>query len=259
MTISRDDPFYSAKSRLQRAEDKISELDTEIWKYRNEHPPALVCELDEPDRLTKTYKFKFIQPFPDSWAHLPIEALEAMRSALDQAAFAAAKLSGNTRLKATQFPIADSLPELENQIGGRKVCKDVPDAIVRVFRSFKPYKGENDTLWALNKLRNSNHTHIIPVIVRGANVRMRHSAKSTAPLTGLAPYFDGAKNEIPFARGPADGQFAFGASPTFLIGFDESAITGRKHAVSFLTAAVNECEEIVQAVETACLQLGFIK
>jgi hypothetical protein len=95
------------------------ELDTAIFEYRSKHPPAPICEPDEPDGRTKTYKFKFTAPFPDSWTHLPIEILEATRSALDQCAYAAAKLSGNKRLKRTQFPIADSLDDLNNLITGR--------------------------------------------------------------------------------------------------------------------------------------------
>jgi hypothetical protein len=259
MAISQDDPFYSAKSRLQRAEEKISELDTAIWEYRSKHPPDLICEPDEPDRRTKTYKFKFAVPFPDSWTHLPIEILEATRSALDQCAYAAANLSGNTRLKRTQFPIADTLDNLKNLVAGRKVCEDVPDAIVALFIRFKPYKGGNGELWALNQLRNSTHTQLVPIAVRGANITIRHSTRSIGELTGLDPVYDSAKNELPFARASIDDHHAFGASPSFNIGFEQSVAPDRRHAVAFLTAAVNTVENIVHETETACMRLGFIK
>jgi hypothetical protein len=258
MTISRDDPFYSAKARLQRAEDKISELDTTIWLYRDKHPPSVVCEPDEPDRRTKTYKFKFSVPFPDSWTHLAIEVLEATRSALDQCGFAAAKLSGNTRLKRTNFPFADSLTELENHITGRKACDDIPPVIIAVFKRFKPYKGGNDTLWGMNKLRNSNHTQLIPVGLRRANILIHHRELLSGQLIGLDPLFDSTKHELPFARAAIDENFEFSAYPAFEIGFEETEITGRRHAVAFLTAAVNEVEEIVEATEIACKRLGYI-
>jgi len=220
MPIAHDDPFFSAKSRLQRAEEKISELDTAIWHYRDKHPPDLICEADEPDRRTKTYKFKFTAPFPDSWTHLPMEILEATRSALDQCAYAAAKLSGNTRLKATQFPIADSLDNLDNPITGRKVCKDIPDAVVAIFIRFKPYKGGNDTLWALNKLRNSTPCAFFRSRCEAQTSPFAKVPRSTGELTGLDPIFDRA-NELPFARAPIDEHFAFGAYPAFNIGFEE--------------------------------------
>ena len=71
MANSKSDPFFHPKARLKRAEEKISELDTTIWEYRYKHPPALVCEPDEPDRLTKTYKFKFaaVSGQLDAFAH----------------------------------------------------------------------------------------------------------------------------------------------------------------------------------------------
>src|SRR5262249_11052405 len=160
------------------------------------------------ERRTKTYKFKFHAPFPDSWTHLPIEILEAIRSALDQCAYAAAKHSGNIRLKRTQFPIAKSFDDLKNLINRRKVCEDVPDAIVEVFVNSRPYKGGNNTLWVLNKLRNSTHTHLIPIAVRGASVMVRHrGAPGADELVALNPVFDRAKYEIPFARGPIEGHF----------------------------------------------------
>lgn len=258
-TISRDHPFYSARSRITRAEEKISELDEAIWRYREKYPPSVVCEPDEPDRRTKTYKFKFAAPFPESWTHLSIEVLEAARSALDQTGFAAAKVSGNTRLKRTQFPIADSFDDLNNLICGRKVCNDIPNEIVEIFRSFEPYKGGNDTLWALNKLRNSNHTELIPVQVRGANITIHHHSPPRWPhdLDGLNPVFDSAKYEIPFARGPIDAEFTFNAHPLFNIGFHEPSMKDRRHAVAFLTAVVNQVDDIICDVATACRRLGF--
>jgi hypothetical protein len=254
-----NDPFHSAKSRLQRAEEKVTELNSAIRRYSDEHPPDLVCEFDEPDRRTKTYKFKFFRPFPDNWTHLPIEVLEATRSALDQCAYAAAKVSGNVRLKRTQFPIADGLDELRNLITGRKVCEDVPPAIVAVFERFKPYKGGNDTLWALNKFRNATHTKLVPIAVRGADISVRRSGISTGELIILDPIFDSEKYELPFARSAVENHHAFGASPTFSIGFEETIATNSRHAPAFLKAAVNMADDIVEAVEKACVALGYIK
>jgi hypothetical protein len=77
-------------------------------------------------------------------------------------------------------------------------------------------------------------------------------------LIGINPIFDSAKRELPFARAPIDDQFTFGAYPFFNIGFEEPSITGRRHAVAFLTAAVKEVEKVVEATEFACRILGYI-
>jgi hypothetical protein len=216
----------------------------------------LIREPDS-DGTAQLFKFKFRVPFPISWTHSAIEALEAMRSVLDQAAYAAAIASGKITPKRTQFPIADSPDELENLIVGRKVCKDVPDEIVAVFRSFKPYKGGNDTLWTLNKLRNSNHTHLIPVGIQWASVRISQSDRSDE-ITPIDPIFDRAKNEIIFARGPIGGHFAFGAQPTFFVSFDDIQVTGRKQAIVVRRAAASVVENVMEETETACRRLGFI-
>jgi len=256
MTIPQNDPFYSAKSSLLRAENHITDFDTAIWRYRDEHPPAYVTELD-PDGRTQTLKFRFTEPFPQTWIDSATDALIATRSALDQACYAASKVSGNTSLRHTQFPIAASADDFDNLISGRKVCKDIPDAIVALIRRFKPYKGGNDTLWTLNKLRHSVHTELVPVDIKGGNVWIYHAVGS-AEVTALNPIFDRTTNEMPFARVPADANLNCKAHPTLLIGFDHPEIAGRQHAVAFLAGAVSEVEQIVEAIETACCRLGFI-
>jgi hypothetical protein len=48
---------------------------------------------------------------------------------------------------------------------------------------------------------------------------------------------------------PLTKKFQFTAHPTFNIGFPEPEITGCRDAVTFLTATVNEVEQIVEATE----------
>jgi hypothetical protein len=79
-----------------------------------------------------------------------MEIIEALRSALDQAGAACAVLTGKTNPKKSYFPFADSGPELTKVIKGR--CKDLPGEIISLFRSFQPYQGGNDPLWAMNKI-----------------------------------------------------------------------------------------------------------
>jgi hypothetical protein len=260
MAALQDDPFYSPRASLSRAENHISDLDDTIWKYRSTYPPDLVTELD-PGGLTQSIKLRFTKSFPQSWTDSAVDALVALRSALDQAAFAAAKVSGNKRPKKTQFPIADSFNALDSLIS--RVCKDVPVAIVRLFRQFKPYKGGNDTLWILNKLRNSLHTDLVPVTIGGANVLIRRR-RGSLKLTLVSPVFDRTKREIVFARAPAkarliepDKALKLKAYPTFQIWFDDPTLS--QDAVAFLTGAQNEIEKIVDDIEVACCRLGFIK
>jgi hypothetical protein len=158
MAISRD-PFYSPRARLKRANEHISRLHKRVERFFWQAPYRQVIELDA-DGVTQLYKFKFTKRLPESCTHSAAEALEALRSVLEQTGFAAAVASGKVNPKKTQFPIGDDLIGLENLIN-RKVSKDLPDEILALFRSFKPYKGGNDTIWALNKLANAKHTSLI--------------------------------------------------------------------------------------------------
>ena len=141
----------------------------------------------------------------------------------------------------------------------RKVCEDIPPEIVALFRLLQPYKGGNNTFWAMNKLRHSTHTQLIPVAFRGANVILRHRASSPDSLEILNPAFDSAKNEIPFARSSIEDECTFEAYPTFNVGFQETEITGYREAVSFLTDAVNEVKHVLEVFERACKRLGYLR
>ncbi len=176
---------------------------------------------------------------------------------MDQTGYAAAVASGKTSPKKTQFPISDSLTELENLIVGRKVCKDIPDEIVSLFRSFKPCKGGNDTLWTLNQLRNSAHTSLVPVMVGGANIEIRHG-RGSAEIIAVDPIYDSEKNEIVFGRGTVGEHRNYSVSPSFNISFNDARVRRREHALTFFYRAGGMVEDILASTETKCRKLGFI-
>jgi hypothetical protein len=190
------DPFHSPKARLKRANEHIERLHKRIERFIQKHPYKQVTEPDI-DGVTQLYKFKFTRPLPESCTHSATE-LETLRSTLDQTGYAAAVVSGKILPKRTQFPIGDDATGLENLIR-RNVSKDLPDEILTLFRSFKPYKGGNNAIWALNKLANAKHTSLIPVgMVADAMIDVHVWAHNAILIEN--PVFDREKNEIVFAR-----------------------------------------------------------
>jgi hypothetical protein len=252
-----DSAFYSASSRLARGYEHLSELERQIKTFLFEKPYDLVREVDPNDGSYQLLKFKFSKRLPETCTHLAAEALEALRSALDQAAYAAAVVSGKVRPKGTQFPISDSAANLENLITGRKVCSDVPDEIVTIFRSFHPYKGANNPLWALNKLRNSTHTVLIPIQVGGLNVFVHHRTGS-APIEPLKAIYDRAKNEIVFGRARVGEHLNYDVRPTFNVAFEQTEIAGNEYVFGFLARSARLVEDILVSTEAECRRLGFI-
>jgi hypothetical protein len=252
-----DSPFYSAGSRLARGYEHISELERQIRSFLANKPYELVRDIDPSDGRYQHLKFKFSDRLPERATFLATEALEALRFALDQAGYAAAVASGKVSPKRTQFPIADSPGELDNLIDGRKVCRDVPEKVVRLFRSFKPYKGSGSTLWALNKLRNSGHKKLIPVAIGGALITL-HDHSGPGNIMPVSPVYDSAENEIVFGRAPIEQQLHYNVRPTFNVCFDQTEVAGDEYVFGFLARSAREVERIIVSTEAECRRLGLV-
>ncbi len=263
MTViwDEDSAFYSASSRLARGYEHISQMERQIRQFFADKPYDLVRDIDPTDRSYQRLKFKFSKRLPDSCTFLAAEALEALRFSLDQAGYAAAVLSGKTNPKRTQFPIADSPVELDNLIVGRKACNDIPKEIVSLFRSFKPYKGEDDTLnplWAMNKLRNNGHKKLIPVRVGGSTISV-YNRSQTGWISPVNPAYDSAENEIVFGRAPITDQLDYNVRQTFSVCFDETEVGNREYIFGFLMRSARFVEDILVSTEAECRKIGLIK
>jgi hypothetical protein len=128
----KTDPFESPKRRLARGKQHIRRLDKRIQTFLKKQPHKRVAEPD-PDGSV-VHAIKFTRNFPDSWVDAAVEALEAVRSALDQAGYAAAILGGAVDPKNAYFPIADTDADLDNVTKGR--CRDLPREVSALFRGF---------------------------------------------------------------------------------------------------------------------------
>lgn len=252
MTLPRSNPFYSPYRRLIRAQKHLVNLDRNIKRFFDKRPYTLMSELD-PDGIHEIHKFRFSKKIPDIWDDLIFEALFNMRAVLDQSAYASAICSGNAKPRKAIFAIGDDETKFENGMKGW--AKDVPDVVKALFRRFKPYKGGNNAIWALNQLRNSAHTSLVTVWI-GGNVHVRHLAP--ADFDGLNPAWDRSKNEIKFLRGKLGQPWNHRVHPTFVVGLDAIDIVGRQPAISFLNTAFGEVKNVLIATENTCRAFGFV-
>jgi hypothetical protein len=259
MTIiwDADSPFYSASSRLARGYEHISQMERQIRKFFADKPYDLVRDIDPADGRYQRLKFKFSKRLPASCTLLATEALEALRFSLDQAGYASATLGGKTDPKRTQFPVSDSAEELDNLINGRGVCRDIPDEIVALFRSFKPYKGSGSTLWALNKLRNSGHKKLIPVHLGGSTISV-YNRSDTGWISPVNPAYDSIEDQIVFGRAPITDHLNYHARPTFNVCFDQAEVAGKEYVFGFLMRSAREVEDILVSTEARCREIGLI-
>ncbi len=152
----------SPKRTLNRAKHHILDLHQRVAAFLIQKPYAGVVEFDS--TTTKyLHKLKLTKPFPDDFATIAADAAGNLRDVLDQVGYAVAVAAGATDPDyGAFFPFCGREADFEHVAKDR--CKFIPHDILTLFRSFKPYKGGNDLLWALNRICNTKkHKLIVPI------------------------------------------------------------------------------------------------
>jgi hypothetical protein len=243
----------SPKRRLGSAKRKIRRLEKRIATFFKNKPGRSVSEVDA--NGVTTHAFKFSRKIPDSWADIAVEAIEALRSSLDQCGYAVAVRSGVPEPKNAYFPFGDTPAELDANTKGR--CKDLPPEISALFRSFDSHEGGNYSLWALNKLCNANkHRLLMPVgMMSGDTIvnRMKISGGTRVRV----PTFDREKNYIVIAETDPGTQFEYDIKLSFFVAFDEFNGVKAGPAVGILDAIASEVDRVIRATEAECRRLGW--
>ena len=249
------DPFQSSLQRISRAQKHINDLDKRVNKFFKKKPYARTIE-DDIDGINKLHKIKLTKQFPPGFTDLAIESIEGLRAALDHATFAACVAAGNSDPRNSYFPIAGSLDELDNVIKGR--CKDIPPDIITLCRSFSPYKGGNDYIFALNRLCIANkHRFIIPVGMANAGTHFKHMT-STGPFSIPNLGWNREKNEIIFARTAPNTKLQYNIDFSFYVAFGESDIVGGQPVLPILRKMAEEVNGIVLAIQAEVRHLNHL-
>jgi hypothetical protein len=243
----------SPKRRLKRAKEKIRRLEKRIATFFKKKPGAPITETDA--QGVTTHAFRFNHQIPESWGDVAVEAIEALRSALDQCGYAVAVRSGVAEPRNAYFPFGDTPTELDANTKGR--CKDLPPEISTLFRSFESHKGGNYSLWALNKLCNANkHRLLMPVgIASGGNVI--NQMKIGGGVRVRVPTFDRDKNQIVVAETDPGAHFEYDMNLTFFVAFDEFNGVKGGPAVGILDSIAGEVDRVIRATEAECKRLGW--
>jgi hypothetical protein len=248
------DPFESPKRRLKRGKEHARRLEKRIATFLKKKPYERIEDVDA-EGFT-THAVKFTRDFPDSWVDAAVESIEALRSALDQAGYAAAVLGGVEEPKNAYFPIADKIVDLDGVVKGR--CRDIPAEVRALFRSFDAHEGGNYALWALNKLCGANkHRLLLPIGALAPSVNI-----GQAIIQGggniFPPRWNREKRQLEFARIGPGGQFQYNVQITFFIGFDEFNGVKPGPAVGVLDLLASEADKVISATEAKCREIGLL-
>lgn len=253
--------FFSAKLRLSRAKEHIIDLDKRIKAFFDTKPYVPTLETD-PDGFQELHKVKFTKPFPDDFAIVAADAVDNLRSALDHAWYAIAVASGAIKSGGkAYFPVYDSAIEFETKFV-RKIkrgCQIFPQDILTLLMQFKPYKGGNNLLWALNRVCATNkHRMLAPTCITtftGIDY-VKCVGKGKADI--IRPYWDRGKNEIIYFIGDTRNQIKYHYYLSFGVAFNEVEIISGKLAVAILNDMTSMVENILADLERMARKLGFI-
>lgn len=191
---------------------------------------------------------------PDSFANLTQESVQHLRSALDNVGYALAIAAGKISPKHTAFPFAGSAIEFDNAVKGRS--KDIPEEICTIFRAYKPHKGGNDVLWALNEVAIADKHKLLNIAIAselgnvngtGALIRMQ-----------VNPVWDGTKQEIELLTCATDHAVKYHMEFSLFIAFDEIAVVGGEPVLEVLRYFVKIVEEILVSLETEARLIGLV-
>jgi hypothetical protein len=256
------DTFHDAKLRLSRAKEHILSLEGKISAFNATKPYTLIIEPDS-DGVNQLHKIKFAKPLSDEFAATVADAVDNLRSSLDQAWYAVAIASDAiSPTGKAYFPFADSAFDFTKKL--EKGCKHFPLEILGLLREFKPYKGGDDLLWALNRISASNkHRMLAPVLADLRDYVFNHLGFEEGipiPCFPILPYlqWDRKKNEIVWAISKISKKMEYKVDFAFLIIFDEVDIVRNQPVLIVLNALARKVEDILEALEGELRVLGFM-
>jgi hypothetical protein len=237
--------FGTSRRKVERAKAHIAELEKETTLFFANRPYSVVIDPDPNSPIHEVHKLRFTKSLPDSFFDLTVDAVQNLRSALDNACYGLAIAAEKVKPRFAAFPFAGSKDDFDNAIKGRS--KDVPEYIYPIFHGYQPYRGGNDFLWALSEVSNTDKHKLLTiglgsllgdVVGEGALVQM--------PIN---PTWDKLKHEIELATCLAGSAVKYRANFSLFVAFDEIPIVGGEPILKVLHYFVEIVEDILSHIE----------
>ncbi len=251
--------FDSARYMLARAKQLTFEFESNVAAFLASKPYACVIDID-PNTKDQIGKVKLVKPMPIMLNGIASDAVNNLRSSLDQAGYQVSIAAGG-KGKSTHFPFGDTAAEVKDR--KKSGSKEIPDEIFSLMESFKPYKRGDSLLWALNKLCNSNkHRIVIPVavIVSQQSMDMTFNVVKSGPIKFSPPTWDSTKNEMEILRtkgAKIDRNWNVKFAP--FISFSHVDFVINHPADTILNALLGKVNCILMAIEAEAIRIGLFK
>lgn len=186
-------PFIDAEARLSRAQEHISEFDNSMKTLLNQNLSSIVQQ--NSDGTGYLHKLKLNEGVSIRTRLLAADATNNLRAALDLLTAACARGGGATRSYATSFPFSEDEAGW-NDVVARK-CKNISKPVTDYWKSLRPYKGGDDLLHGLSKIRNANeHWAITNIIIQIFGLQAHFQDPSTSRMLAVLPFIVGDVEEV---------------------------------------------------------------
>lgn len=276
------DHFESPKRTIQRAKHHIDDLERHVIAFTDSNTWTHVVDLDA-DRFHHLHKIKCSRGLPDDLPSILFDAVNNLRSTLDQCGYACAMAAKSKSTKHIKFPFAKDETHFLRAVSG--CCKDLPAEIIALFRSYNAFKGGNDVLWTLNELFNAKkHFSLVPMTAGRAILRIIPTAEhplaskarpppqqfargvSPAGFYGLVggnvssrdPRWDTSRNELLLLRTDPKKLVNYDANVSPTVSIEGIDILRHKPAVSVLKQMLSAVAVVRDATEGEYRRLGLI-
>lgn len=252
------DPFESSRRKIAWAKKNIENLHLSIKAFIEQE--SLYTTFTEPDTKNPqhtVHKMRMVKQMPDGLSELTGNIVDDLRAALDHALYGIALIHNPaTELGAASFPFSSDAAHFDNALKGR--CKGILVKLWPLLRSFQPYKGGSEPLFALNAVCGANkHGIILPV---GSCTVTTETAIEGAGFWSMPsrPIWDWAKQEMElFTAGPQP-KFRAHVKIAVYIAFGEVGGLAGKAAIPTLDLFANMVETIINEIESESRRLGVI-
>ena len=255
--LSMGDPFESAVRKIDRARNHAMELERQFHAFTVLPPYTTFTEPDPKIPENTVHKVRLARPLPDGLSEIAGDVIGNLRESLDHAVFAVAvaAAAGNRHPQNAYFPFSATAARFEMNLKGR--CADVPQEIYTLLRSFEPYEGGNEILFALNKVANLNkHALLVPIMA--ATFETGVSVRGTGYWSMPQPHiWDRAKNEMELFTNAPGTEFQGQITLAFSITLADIAVRHELSALGVIEIFLREVERVVSAIKSEAQRLGF--
>jgi hypothetical protein len=250
------DIFESPNRLIAWADENFRNLKRKTADLFENEPCEIFSEPHPKDSGLMVVKARLKKPLPDYFSEMVADILDNLRSALDQTLYAIAALDGTVNPGDVYFPFARDETKFLNAMNGR--CTGRLKALHPLLICLKPYKGGNETLWALNTVRGKQHAFLVPAAAQGFIHKVEWEIGGGKVSLPAAPQWDSVKNEIELFTIGAQSRMKGNFSTGFHIIFGEVEGVAGKDVIYVLETFFELVQTIVAEIKSESKRLGIL-